>query len=63
MCDRNYFYLFDVSSFVTAKSLNMAIPGGPKFEPLHRDLEQVSLYRGCHIAGREPLPTPNHATA
>jgi pre-mRNA-processing factor 8 len=39
LCDGNYFYLFDVSSFVTAKSLNMAIPGGPKFEPLHRDLE------------------------
>ena len=40
LCDKNYFYLFDVDSFVTAKSLNMAIPGGPKFEPLHRDLEQ-----------------------
>ena len=39
LCDGNYFYLFDVASFVTAKSLNMAIPGGPKFEPLHRDLE------------------------
>ena len=40
LCDRNYFYLFDINSFITAKSLNMAIPGGPKFEPLHRDLEQ-----------------------
>ena len=37
--DSNYFYLFDSKSFITAKSLNMAIPGGPKFEPLHRDLE------------------------
>ena len=37
--DRNYFYLFDVKSFATAKSLNVAIPGGPKFEPLYKDLE------------------------
>ena len=37
--DKNYFYLFDLESFVTAKSLNMAIPGGPKFEPLFRDLD------------------------
>jgi len=39
LADQNYFYLFDLTSFVTAKALNMAIPGGPKFEPLHRDLE------------------------
>lgn len=37
--DRNYFYLFDLKSFFTAKALSMAIPGGPKFEPLYRDLE------------------------
>ncbi|KAI9295519.1 pre-mRNA-processing-splicing factor 8 [Neoconidiobolus thromboides FSU 785] len=37
--DKNYFYLFDVNSFITAKSLNLAIPGGPKFEPLYRDLD------------------------
>eukprot|EP00917_Polyrhabdina_sp_WS-2016_P008736 GHVP01019511.1.p1 GENE.GHVP01019511.1~~GHVP01019511.1.p1 ORF type:complete len:2341 (+),score=339.36 GHVP01019511.1:584-7606(+) len=36
--DTNYFYLFDLKSFVTAKALNMAIPGGPKFEPLYRDM-------------------------
>ncbi|KAJ2888662.1 Pre-mRNA-processing-splicing factor 8, partial [Coemansia asiatica] len=36
--DPNYFYLFDLSSFITAKSLNMAIPGGPRFEPLYRDI-------------------------
>jgi pre-mRNA-processing factor 8 len=36
--DPNYFYLFDLKSFITAKSLNIAIPGGPKFEPLYRDL-------------------------
>jgi pre-mRNA-processing factor 8 len=28
LVDRNYFYLFDVKSFFTAKALNMAIPGG-----------------------------------
>lgn len=37
--DLNYFYLFDVNSFITAKSLNMCIPGGPKFEPLFRDMD------------------------
>ncbi|WFD31583.1 Pre-mRNA-processing-splicing factor 8 [Malassezia sp. CBS 17886] len=37
--DRNYFYLFDPKSFFTAKALNVAIPGGPKFEPLYKDLE------------------------
>ena len=35
----NYFYLFESKAFSTAKALNMAIPGGPKFEPLYRDLE------------------------
>ena len=38
LVDHNYFYLFDLKSFYTAKSLNMAIPGGPKFEPLYRDI-------------------------
>lgn len=38
--DRNYFYLFNLESFYTAKALNMAIPGGPKFEPLYRDLHE-----------------------
>ncbi len=37
--DRNYFYLFESAAFITAKSLNMAIPGGPKFEPLFRDMD------------------------
>ena len=39
--DKNYFYLFDKKSFFTAKALNMAIPGGPKFEPLHTDMLNV----------------------
>ncbi len=39
LVDDNYFYLFDLKSFFTAKALNMAIPGGPKFEPLVKDKE------------------------
>ncbi|KAJ3204221.1 Pre-mRNA-processing-splicing factor 8 [Entophlyctis luteolus] len=39
LLDRNYFYLFDVKDFFTSKALNMAIPGGPKFEPLFRDMD------------------------
>ena len=42
LVDENYFYLFDMKSFFTAKALNVAIPGGPKFEPLVKDsLAQV----------------------
>lgn len=37
LVDNNFFYLFDPKSFFTAKALNMAIPGGPKFEPLIKD--------------------------
>ena len=29
LIDRNYFYLFDMPSFFTAKALNMCIPGTP----------------------------------
>jgi pre-mRNA-processing factor 8 len=29
--DSNYFYLFEPKAFFTAKALNAAIPGGPKF--------------------------------
>ena len=39
LTDNNYFYLFDKKAFFTAKALNIAIPGGPKFEPLFRDME------------------------
>jgi pre-mRNA-processing factor 8 len=39
--DKNYFYLFDLQSMFTAKALSMAIPGGPKFEPLYRDLDNA----------------------
>ena len=37
--DANASYLFDARSFFTAKALNVAIPGGPKFEPLHREVD------------------------
>eukprot|EP01119_Soliformovum_irregulare_P013939 TRINITY_DN3762_c0_g1_i1.p1 TRINITY_DN3762_c0_g1~~TRINITY_DN3762_c0_g1_i1.p1 ORF type:complete len:2371 (+),score=727.16 TRINITY_DN3762_c0_g1_i1:597-7115(+) len=39
LTDRNYYYLFDKQSFFTSKALNMVIPGGPRFEPLFRDIE------------------------
>ncbi|XP_022798772.1 pre-mRNA-processing-splicing factor 8 [Stylophora pistillata] len=38
LVDDNYFYLYDLKAFFTAKALNVAIPGGPKFEPLVRDV-------------------------
>lgn len=38
--DKNYFYLFDKKSFFTAKALNLAIAGGPSFEPLFRDADK-----------------------
>ena len=39
LMDQNYFHLFDTQAFITAKSLNCCIPGGPKFEPLFRDMD------------------------
>ena len=41
LVDENYFYLFDIKSFFTAKALNLAIPGGPKFEPLIKDQQLI----------------------
>ena len=37
--DQNYFHMFDLQSFFTAKALNVAIPGGPRFEPLYKDID------------------------
>ncbi|KAI9147967.1 pre-mRNA-splicing factor spp42 [Paramyrothecium foliicola] len=37
--DKNYFYLFDLQEFLTAKALNVALPGGPRFEPLYKDMD------------------------
>lgn len=39
--DENYFHLFDLKSFFTSKALNMALPGGPKFEPLVKEIDQA----------------------
>ncbi|KAK3067589.1 Pre-mRNA-processing-splicing factor 8A, partial [Coniosporium uncinatum] len=38
--DKNYFHMFDMDSFRTAKALNVAIPGGPRFEPLYKDFDE-----------------------
>ena len=40
LADGNFFYLFDMKAFFTAKALNVSIPGGPKFEPLVRDVSR-----------------------
>ncbi|KAF2789766.1 PROCN-domain-containing protein [Melanomma pulvis-pyrius CBS 109.77] len=39
LVDKNYFHMFDLDSFLTAKALNIAIPGGPRFEPLYKDID------------------------
>ena len=39
LVDNNYFHMFDLDSFQTAKALNVAIPGGPRFEPLYKDVD------------------------
>ena len=39
LVDKNYFHMFDLPSFETAKALNVAIPGGPRFEPLYKDVD------------------------
>jgi pre-mRNA-processing factor 8 len=41
LTDPNYYYLFDEKAFMTAKALSVAIPGGPKFEPLYRDIDDA----------------------
>jgi len=54
LVDTNYYYLFDHKSFFTAKALNAAIPGGPKFEPLIKDPNPAyvfsSVLRTLHIS-------------
>ena len=39
LVDKNYFYMFDLDSFLTAKALNVAIPGGPRLKPLYEDVD------------------------
>lgn len=62
LTDDNYFYLFDLKSFFTAKALNVAIPGGPKFEPLVKDVnpneEDWNEFNDIHkIIIRQPIRT------
>ncbi|GAO50212.1 PRP8 pre-mRNA processing factor 8 [Saitoella complicata NRRL Y-17804] len=61
LTDKNYFYLFDTKSFFTAKALNMAIPGGPKFEPLYKDVDiddEWTDFNDIHkIIIRQPIRT------
>ena len=62
LIDSNYFYLFDLRSFYTAKALNVAIPGGPKFEPLFREAfeedEDWNEFNDINkIVARNPLRT------
>ncbi|PAA59458.1 hypothetical protein BOX15_Mlig008656g1, partial [Macrostomum lignano] len=62
LVDDNYFYLFDLKSFFTAKALNVAIPGGPKFEPLVKDRiledEDWNEFNDIHkIIIRQPIRT------
>ena len=45
LTDQNYYYLFDAKSFFTAKALNLAIPGGPKFEPLIKEQQEIGYTR------------------
>jgi pre-mRNA-processing factor 8 len=55
MIDPNYFYLFDPSSLISAKSLNLCIPGGPNFEPLFRcalNSNDKPSHAACHFASR-----------
>ncbi|KAJ5888218.1 hypothetical protein N7495_008259 [Penicillium taxi] len=37
--DQNRYHMWDLDSFFTAKALNVAIPGGPRFEPLYKDID------------------------
>ncbi|OVF08136.1 putative U4/U6-U5 snRNP complex subunit [Clavispora lusitaniae] len=59
--DANYYYLFNKEAFFTAKSLNMVVPGGPKFEPLFkidRDKEDYTEFNSLdRIIFRVPIRT------
>jgi len=60
--DPNGGFLFNFASFVTAKALSIAIPGGPKYEPLFRDAgagdEDWSEFNDVHkLVVRRPVKT------
>lgn len=59
--DKNVRYNFDLPNFLTAKALNAAIPGGPRFEPLFRDVEEDEDWNDFNdiskIIIRQPIRT------
>lgn len=62
--DSNYYFLYDKNTFFTAKSLNVVVPGGPKFEPLYKDkinnkeLEDFTEFNSIdRIIFRNPVKT------
>lgn len=59
--DKNVRYNFDLPHFLTAKALNAAIPGGPRFEPLFRDVEEDEDWNDFNdiskIIIRQPIRT------
>ena len=61
LLDPNYFHLFDQRSFFTAKALNLAIPGGPKFEPLFRDNDVDEVRPG--VPSKKKKKAQEHARA
>ncbi|KAJ5340978.1 hypothetical protein N7541_010102 [Penicillium brevicompactum] len=65
--DQNYYHMFDLNSFFTAKALNVAIPGGPRFEPLYKDIdpndEDFSEFNAIdRIIFRAPIRTEYRVT-
>ncbi|KAJ5661054.1 Pre-mRNA-processing-splicing factor 8A [Penicillium longicatenatum] len=65
--DQNYHHMFDLNSFFTAKALNVAIPGGPRFEPLYKDIdpndEDFSEFNAIdRIIFRAPIRTEYRVT-
>ncbi|KAJ5103300.1 hypothetical protein N7532_003829 [Penicillium argentinense] len=65
--DENKCHLFDLNSFFTAKALNVSIPGGPRFEPLYKDIdpndEDFSEFNAIdRIIFRNPVRTEYRVT-
>jgi len=58
--DSNH-YLFSLPDFITAKSLNVAIPGGPRFEPLFKDVDEDEDWNDFNdvskVVIRQPIRT------
>jgi len=58
--DLNYYYLFNLESFLLAKTLNLVLPGGPRFEPLlndFRDLkeDEINFHNAINTLMRFPI--------